>query len=290
MPELKTQILCTETEVSREISLKKSPICGNRDKFLRVSQALYRRHPSAISHCLFRTVELLCLGNVKIKGLTLDAGCGDGTAMGVFRNIFKVSSAFIGVDVSTGVLSIAKSQGVYEDLICADITHLPFRDGAFQTILSISVLEHIPGYSMAISEFKRVASSGTEIGISVVNAQTFSENFIIPKILKILKLRQRYSEYVQNHIRQNVHVVLNYTNDWIKALSDCSMKLKSMLRIWPKSFVLKTSLFAVIDYLTARLSKNIGHSILLPVFSYLENWQDEEGGETAALFVVMTKL
>lgn len=51
---------------------------------------------------------------------------------------------------------------------CGDIHALPFRDGAFDAVVNVSVLEHLQEPSQAIAEFARVLRPGGQLILSTV--------------------------------------------------------------------------------------------------------------------------
>ncbi|HUV61716.1 MAG TPA: class I SAM-dependent methyltransferase [Thermoplasmata archaeon] len=63
----------------------------------------------------------------------------------------------VGVDISTGMLSHARSKG-FVDVALADAITLPFIDDAFDHVLSVHVTHLISEWRTALSEMARVAS------------------------------------------------------------------------------------------------------------------------------------
>lgn len=72
--------------------------------------------------------------------LILDDGCGDGRLIEKMHN----NQTIVGIDISSRQLAIAKKRLPGDvHLIKASVTHLPFKDQAFDHILSWSVLIHV---------------------------------------------------------------------------------------------------------------------------------------------------
>jgi SAM-dependent methyltransferase len=88
----------------------------------------------------------------------LDVGCGDGrhVAAAVER-----SCRAVGVDYDVAALRAARAQTRGRaDLIVADATHLPFRDGTFDAAICTETLEHLPDDTGAMHELARVVRPG----------------------------------------------------------------------------------------------------------------------------------
>jgi len=79
----------------------------------------------------------------------LDVGAGKGTLV---RDISTISNSVVGLDTSQAFKS---SEG---EFLQGDCHHLPFRDGAFDLVISIGMLEHVDDYEAAILEMKRVSA------------------------------------------------------------------------------------------------------------------------------------
>ena len=57
--------------------------------------------------------------------------------------------------------------GLFERLRFADVTALPFDDGAFEAAISLDVLEHVPDFRAALQEFARVLRPGGRMVLTV---------------------------------------------------------------------------------------------------------------------------
>ena len=120
------------------------------------------------------TVEPDLLG-IKDGDITLDAGCGNGRHSWEVCN--KNHSQIIAFDIDTVCVkknkymldSLRKQKGIEGNyhLLIANVTKLPFKDGAFNKIICSEVLEHIPEDKSAVEELIRVLNKDGAIGISV---------------------------------------------------------------------------------------------------------------------------
>lgn len=86
----------------------------------------------------------------------LDVGCGDGH----FASIAFPRPLEAGIDPAGAILREAGQRGAYRVLAQALGDALPFAGGTFATVISNSVLEHIPGVEPVLAEVARVLQPG----------------------------------------------------------------------------------------------------------------------------------
>jgi SAM-dependent methyltransferase len=82
----------------------------------------------------------------------LDVGCGDGH----FASVAFPRRLAVGIDPAAGVLGEAQERDAYRLLARALGDSLPFPDATFATVVSNSVLEHIPDVETVLVEIARV--------------------------------------------------------------------------------------------------------------------------------------
>ena len=126
----------------------------------------------------FRMVEPLLRGR-RVRRV-LEAGCGTG----YFSHLLQEEHGWpvVPMDISGEGLRFARAMGV-ERPVQGDARYLPFADGAFDVVLSLDVLPHLPAgeEQRALREMARVTAPG---GLMVVRAAALGI------------LRSRHSEYV----------------------------------------------------------------------------------------------
>jgi len=105
---------------------------------------------------LLRAVESRFYQDLPIEAPVLDLGSGDGSfAAQTFSKPLDV-----GLDPWRGPLRDSRAQKAHKLLTLAAGANMPFKDNAFQTIVSNSVLEHIPDLDPVIAESYRVLRPG----------------------------------------------------------------------------------------------------------------------------------
>ncbi len=105
---------------------------------------------------LLRSIEARMIGEREWQRPILDLGCGDGH----FAQAAFTQPLDAGIDPSAPALAEASRRGMHRDLRLGDSAAMPFPDGAFATVLSNSVLEHIPDIDATLRETHRVLKPG----------------------------------------------------------------------------------------------------------------------------------
>ena len=94
----------------------------------------------------------------------LDLGCGTGGMLVELKN--QGIHNIYGVDKETLAISLAMKRGLKE-LLVADAIALPFKEGIFDVVIALDVLEHIEFDDVALKEIYRSLSSGGRLILTV---------------------------------------------------------------------------------------------------------------------------
>jgi SAM-dependent methyltransferase len=93
------------------------------------------------------------------KDLTiLDIGCGTGA----MSQKLAAFGAVVSADFSPLALEFSRRRDLTR-LCAADAMRLPFRDGSFDLIVALDILEHLPDDEAALREFQRVLKPGGRV-------------------------------------------------------------------------------------------------------------------------------
>ena len=93
------------------------------------------------------------------RGLTLDLGCGTGRTL----PLLPAQTRVIAVDPSPHALARARRRAPQVPMVIASAEALPFRDGAFDTVLSGLVFCSVPDPARGLSEVRRVLRADGEL-------------------------------------------------------------------------------------------------------------------------------
>jgi SAM-dependent methyltransferase len=90
----------------------------------------------------------------------LDAACGTGI-------VARCTGHAVGVDVNAGMLAVAARVAPQLEWVQADLTALPFDDGAFDLVFCQQGLQFVPDPAAVLAELHRVLAPGGRIVVSV---------------------------------------------------------------------------------------------------------------------------
>lgn len=92
----------------------------------------------------------------------LDVGCGTGHLLELCGSGFK-----LGLDLSIGMLELARRRGCDFPLVVADARRLPIRDTSFEVVVCQDVIGHLDDPRTVVAEMKRVC---TDRGLMILTA------------------------------------------------------------------------------------------------------------------------
>ncbi|KPP98983.1 class I SAM-dependent methyltransferase [Marinobacter sp. HL-58] len=104
--------------------------------------------------------ELDCQQGDKV----LDVGCGTGWFTRRIAGLPQ-SPSVTGVDVDNEALAYARSQDSRTCYLPANALQLPFADGSFDRVMSVTALCFVPEWSQALSEIVRVTRGRFVLGL-----------------------------------------------------------------------------------------------------------------------------
>ncbi len=112
-----------------------------------------------------------------IRPRLIDVGCGTGWYL---DRLGDLCPERVGVDVSAGMLRLARDRLPGVTLAQADARDLPFPDQSFDIVLSTRVLTHVPEFRPAIAETVRMLGPGGLAILTSVDARHHYEHTRLP--------------------------------------------------------------------------------------------------------------
>jgi SAM-dependent methyltransferase len=92
----------------------------------------------------------------------LDVGCGEGLAEVVIGRLHISQLRLVGIDLVPSKVAAARQETISHNqrvgFAAADAGRLPFKDGVFDSIYCVAVLQHIDEVDTAVREFARVTA------------------------------------------------------------------------------------------------------------------------------------
>jgi SAM-dependent methyltransferase len=171
------------------------------------SQALDRilwRHLSSLPYFrgFLRAVEDRFYQEVDLPAPQLDLGSGDGH----FASVAFDRQPEIGLDPWVEPMGEARIRSAYQMLVLGEGARIPAADASFNTITSVSVLEHIPEIDPVIGEVTRVLKPGGKFVFCVPNHR-FPELLSVRRLLDSIGLRSLGKSYSRffNRIARHAH-------------------------------------------------------------------------------------
>ena len=95
-------------------------------------------------------------------GRALDAACGTGRYATFLR---ELGHQVTGVDISPGMLALARAKVPDGDFLISDLTQLPQPDDAVDLVVCALALTHVPDVAPVLAEFARVLRPGGNLVI-----------------------------------------------------------------------------------------------------------------------------
>ncbi|MCC6264745.1 MAG: class I SAM-dependent methyltransferase [Bryobacterales bacterium] len=171
---------------------------------------------------IVRGVECAILREAKpVTEPVLDLGCGDG----LFASLAWEHRPTVGMDPSFAALKEAQLRGAHEALVCGSATELPFREGAFATVVCNSVLEHIPDLDAALRECHRAMMHGGRLLITSPS-ERFGEMLLGARVLSGIGLRRTGAGYARWFNAHSLHYHTLALHEWRRRLETAGFRVR----------------------------------------------------------------
>ncbi len=243
--------------------------------------------PAALA--LWRSIEARHFGSVPMPRPLLDVGAG----FGEFGGAFFDEPADVGLDISRRDLSLCP-RTVYRLLVEADARQMPFAHESFRTVMSVSVLEHIPGVEPFFREALRVLKPGGRLVFSVPMGD-MDRYMLFAPLARRVGLGAAGDAYVRRVHKSFKHINLHDPDWWLSMVREAGFVVEQERRIISRTATrmfdlgMPTAMVSQIGRLTTG-RRAVWHPeplvrfwshVLLPIVE-----KEEDPGDGSNLFVV----
>ena len=241
---------------------------------------------------LLRAVEARFYQQFQLEGPVLDMGCGDGH----FAQMTFAQPLDVGLDPWWGPLQKAQRSQAYQAALQGSGDQMPFADHTFNTVISNSVLEHIPDVQAVLNEISRVIRPGGRLLITMPS-HLFTEYLRGAAFLEKLGLDGPADQYRAFFNRISRHAHTDAAEEWAERLARAGFAVERWQYYFSRE-ALRALEWGHVQGLPAAVSHALtGHWVLGPWESNLqrtEQWvrpfYEEEAAETGAyIFMVARK-
>jgi SAM-dependent methyltransferase len=194
-------------------------------RFLQRYVALAPQYPTV---ALWRCWEAALFSGLAFDEPLLDLGCGDGSILESLldaREPGRRPRRAYGLDINAGSVATAATRPCYSGAMVADARSQPYRDDALGSVISVCVLEHIPGTEAVLAEVGRTLRPGGLFAFSVPT----------PKLLDVAALThprdaERYTRAFNERVE---HHTVWAPAEWRAALEANGLGVREMHGFMP---------------------------------------------------------
>lgn len=174
----------------------------------------------------------------------LDAGCAHGRLVPTFLKHDLKKENYIGIDISENLIKKAREMFPDMHFDIGDVCNLPYKDSAFDAVVSSAVLHHIPSQELRIQmiqELVRVAKPNGKIIFLVWNAFHFPhlwKNIFLSYIKSFISFGKKEpgDMYLPFFGKENVRYVHAFTKNSLTHLFKKALGKKVLIKNTGKNF------------------------------------------------------
>ena len=177
-----------------------------------------------------RSIESGIYRQYPIQHPVLDLGCGEGLfAEMVFAGCFDT-----GVEPDSHEIQAAQKKGRHRELIQASGDRIPKPDCYYRTIISNSVLEHIPDLKPVLEEVHRLLQEGGHFYFTVPS-EYFDHYTFGHVILAWLGMHRTARQYRQFYNAFWKHFHFYSLQGWIDLVTGCGFEVQEAFTFIPRA-------------------------------------------------------
>ena len=184
--------------------------------------AILWRHLSSLPYfrAFLRSVEDRYYQDISLAAPILDLGSGDGH----FASVAFEKKLDVGLDPWPAPTWEARQRDTYNLLVLGEGSQIPFDEGYFGSVISTSVLEHIPDIQPVLYDVARVLRSGGLFVFCVPNHR-FGDSLWGRQFLEKLGLKKLAKAYSRLFNRISRHAHTDAPSVWQDRLEQAGLEL-----------------------------------------------------------------
>jgi SAM-dependent methyltransferase len=225
----------------------------------------------------------------------LDIGCGEG----LFAKVVFAGKVDTGIDPDARELERAKELGAYEELIQCFGHQIPKPDGAFQTIVSNSVLEHISDLEPVLREAHRLLAPGGRFYFTVPS-EKFDRYSVLNQLLTAVRLHGQAAQFRAFFNRFWRHYHYHTLDGWKELARRCGFEIVDGYTYNPRRTCVMDDLlvpFSGVGFVLKKLTNRwtilppLRRVLMFPISLLAEPWLRgaERAGNGGLVFIAATK-
>ena len=200
----------------------------------------------------------------------LDLGCGDGH----FASVAFPAPLLAGIDPAGSVLREARDRHAYQMVARSLGSALPFADNTFATVVSNSVLEHIPDLAPVLAEAARVLRPGGCL-IFCVPGGRFTELLFFTQLFRTLRMQGLARGYERYFNRISRHYHCDGVEVWQARLVATGLEIRQCFTYFSTRALHALDLGHYVGVPSLVAKKTVGRWILVPTrwnLALTERW------------------
>lgn len=208
---------------------------------------------------LERSFECVLLSRQEMARPILDLGCGEG----LFAKMLFKEPVDLGVDPNPRELERARQCGAHRELHQSSGDAIEKPSESFNTIISNSVLEHIPILEPVLIEAFRLLRPGGNF-YATVPSENFDKYSIINQVLTVLHCKGLAARYRKFFNKFWMHFHYYDPQKWTKIFQKAGFKIKKVQSYCPPSVCLLNDFMAPFCFVSFCCKKMCNRWHLLP--------------------------